>query len=113
MKDIVLEQFCHILVNIAQDAVDVIVDGIQLATRRFDAIILPGLLIEAEHHLAKAVLFTPLPSAAHMGRSIELGQHQHTAHFGVVDDIADVVWSIDLPKMGTKLFSDANMATVI
>ncbi len=113
MKDIVLEQFCHILVDIAQDAVDVVVYRVQLTTRRFDAIVLPGFLIEAEHHFAEAVLFAPLPSAAHMGRSIKLGQHQHAAHFGVVYDIADVLWSIDLPKMGTKLFSDANMGDVI
>lgn len=58
--------------EIAQDAVQVRVGGVQLATGRLDAVLAPGLLIHADCQLAQAGSFTPLPAVASVRRSVQL-----------------------------------------
>ena len=90
MKDIAVEQFGHVFVDIAQDRVDVIIDGVQLAARWRRAVVIP------QNQMSQAVLVTPLPSVASVGRSIQLRDDFDPAYGGVVNDVMDVLRTVDL-----------------
>jgi len=66
------EYIQHVPVEIAEDTVEVRVRGVQLTTRRLDAVLAPGLLVHADCQLPQSGSFAPLPTVTGVRWSIKL-----------------------------------------
>merc|ERR550525_1458588 len=93
-----VEQLKEILVELSKGGVDMRVDRVELAARRFDTIILPGLLVDAHSQLSLSLGLSKLPSVADMSRGIKLREDSHTPETCVFHDVPDVLWCVNLSR---------------
>ena len=79
-----------------KDWVNVVVDWVELTARRFDTVARPRLFVDAKGQLTETVAFTPFPSGADVSGSVELGNNFHSSDGGVVNQIFNILRTIDL-----------------
>lgn len=76
----------QVSVEIGEHFVGVGVDGVELAAGRLDAVLSPGLFVDADGEITKTKFWAKLPAVARVGGGVYFDDGADAAHTGVVDD---------------------------